>query len=234
MIQKLIEYQKADKELKDIETILSGSEERKKAVSARKYLDGVTDSVNKLDDKASSLSAEYSVAVELQAKLKEQEEEIAKALESAETETEINYLVKKAEELLGKIKNINSGIAKISNEIQTIMKEYATIRKSYKVAKDQYNENGAKYKELKASFDDKKKKIEDELEVLKKDVDPVLMAKYLTKRANKMYPIVFEVSGKVCGACNMELSMAELSKLKAGEIIECDQCGRMLYQAQSK
>ena len=58
------------------------------------------------------------------------------------------------------------------------------------------------------------------------------MERYLKKRANKIFPVVYAVSNKVCGACNMELSMSELNKLKNGEVIECDQCGRILYQAE--
>ena len=72
--------------------------------------------------------------------------------------------------------------------------------------------------------------IKSELEKLKAKVDPALMAKYLEKREKKMFPIVYAVRGEFCGACNMQLNMADLSKLKNGEIIECDQCGRLIYK----
>ncbi len=234
MIQKLLKYQEVDKELKEIETALMNSEERKKAVNAKKYLEGVNDSVNKLDDKASSLSAEYLNAVELQTKLNEQEKEIASALENAKSESEVSYLVKKAEELLGKIKSVAQTVNNLSNEIQAVLKEYSGIKAKTNAAKVQYKENGEKYNQLKASVADKKQAVEKELEQLKQQVEPALMEKYLQKRANKVYPVVYEVNGTVCGACNMELSMAEIGKLKNGEIIECDQCGRILYLPSGK
>ena len=53
----------------------------------------------------------------------------------------------------------------------------------------------------------------------------------MKKRNNKIYPVLYEVRGNVCGACNMELPMSEINKLKNGEIIDCDQCGRLLYQS---
>mgnify|MGYP003490361821 CR=1 FL=1 len=69
---------------------------------------------------------------------------------------------------------------------------------------------------------------------LKKAVDPVLMDKYAKKRDNKMYPIVYSVeehgSNIVCGYCKMEISLSEASKLKAGEVIECATCGRLIYR----
>lgn len=234
MIEQLLKYQAVDKELKDIENSLMNSEERKKAVNAKKYLEGVNDSVNKLDDKASSLSAEYLNAIELQTKLNEQEKEIATALDNAKSESEITYLVKKAEELLSRIKSVAQTVTNLSNEIQAVLKEYSGIKAKTSAAKAQYNENGEKYNRLKASVADKKQAVEQQLEELKKQVDPKLMERYLAKRANKVYPVVYEVNGTVCGACNMELSMAEIGKLKNGEIIECDQCGRILYLPSGK
>ena len=45
----------------------------------------------------------------------------------------------------------------------------------------------------------------------------------------KIFPILYEVKGKICEVCNMELSLTELSKLKSGGIIDCEQCGRLLF-----
>ena len=55
------------------------------------------------------------------------------------------------------------------------------------------------------------------------------MDRYLKKRAGKIYPVLYEVKGNVCGACRMELSMSTMNKLKGGAVVDCDQCGRMLY-----
>lgn len=231
MIQDLINYQIADADLKAIENTLSGSEERKKAVSAKKYLDGVEENVNKLDSRAASLAAEYEKTLADLKKLGDQQGEIATALESVSGESEAAYLIKKAEELIAKTKNLSAAAKNLSAEIQNVMKEYVTIKNTTKAAQAQYNENGKKYNDLKASLADKKAAAEAKLEELKKKVEPELMEKYLKKRAGKMYPIVYEVTGDICGACNMQLSMAELSRLKNGEIIE-HECGRIIYKKQ--
>ena len=231
MIKNLLAYQEIDAKLKAIETELAGSEERKKALSAKKYLDGVEESVYKLDVRAQELNTAYQVALAEQEKLKDLEADFAKTLESVEDETEAEYLLKKASELLGKIKNLNAETTKIANEIQSVLAEYAKIRATTKSAQAQYSEYGKKYNELKASKQEEKSQIEAQLLELKKSVDPTLMEKYLKKRSDKIYPILFEVKGEVCGACNMQLPMSELSKLKNGEIIECDQCRRLLFKS---
>lgn len=230
MIQALLNYQAADAELKKIEKKLADSEERKKAVTAKKYLEGVEDNVNKLDDRAAELIAAYEKATDEQVKLKEQEAVLKESLDSVADQKEAAYLIKKVDELLAKIKALGAKASKILEEIQAIIKDYNTIKNTTKAAQAQYKENAAKYNELKASVKDEKESIEKKLAALEKQVDAQLMARYLKKRADKMYPIVYATKTNVCGACNMELAMSEMNKLKNGEVIECSLCGRLLYQ----
>ncbi len=233
MIEKLLAYQAADANLKEIEKMLAGSEEKKKAMNAKKYLEGVEENVNKLDLKAAELISLYENLTKEQIKFKEQQAEITEALKTVEDEKEAGYLIKKVEELISKIKSLGAKASKVSEEIQAVLKEYSSIKKTTQVAQTQYKENAAKYNELKDSVKDKKSSVEAQLEALKKDVDPMLMERYLKKRANKIYPVLYEVKGGICGACRMELSMLDMNKLKNGQVIDCDQCGRMLYMAKS-
>ena len=230
MIQELLKYQEIDAKLKKIENELADSPERKKAITAKKYLDGVEENVNKLDDKAGNLSAEYQAKLEELNKFKELEQELVSALNEIDDQAQAGYLIKKAEELIAKIKSVNAEINNLSNAVSAVMKEYVNIKNTTKAAQLQYNENGKKYNEFKASKQAEKTEIEQQLATLKAKVDPKLMEMYLQKRANKIYPVVYEVSNSVCGACSMSLSLSELNKLKNGEVIECDQCGRILYQ----
>ncbi|MCQ2386874.1 MAG: C4-type zinc ribbon domain-containing protein [Clostridia bacterium] len=230
MIEELLTYQEADAKLRKIEMELAGSEERKKAVAAKKYLEGVEENINALDSRSESLNNEYQKLLKEQEKLREQEQEFIKAAENANDENEANYILKKIDELLVVLKNVSANINTLAENIQAVIKEYAQIKVATKNAQASYAENGKKYNELKASMQGEREAVEKELEALKKKVDPDLMERYLKKRANKIYPIVYAVNEKVCGACNMELSMNELNRLKNGEIIDCDQCGRLLYQ----
>lgn len=232
MIEALLKYQEADKKLRKIELELAGSEERKKAVSARKYLDGVEETIAKLEARAAELDSAFNAATSELAKMREQEEEFSSAFDNISDEGSAGYLVKKTDEILAKIKQLSQEVNRISGEIQAVLKDYAVLKNNTKTAQAQYAEYGKKYNELKASKKEETESIEKELALLKKDVDPALMERYLKKRAEKIFPIVYEIKGNVCGACNMELSMAELSKLKNGEILECEQCRRLLYKSQ--
>ncbi len=230
MIEKLLEYQKADARAKELEKTLTESEDRKKYAGAKKYLDGVVDNVNRLDLRAAELISAYEQATNAQLELKKQEEELSLALDESNDENAVAYLLKKADELIGKIKALGKRASGIESEIKSVFEEYSLIVKKTKVAQEQYKVYGEKYNELKKSLKNDKESIDKTLEELKSKVDNELMERYLKKRAGKMYPIVYEIRGNSCGACNMELSGGELDKLKKGAIIDCGNCGRMLYK----
>ena len=229
MIEQLLKYQDVDAGLRKIEMELAGSEARKKAVSAKKYLESVDEMVSKLDVKAAELAHIYEKMQDESKVLSEQREEFIGALEHAEDENALNYLAKKVDELYAKVKNLSQELNRITEAMQAVYKEYAGIRGNIKTAQAQYAENGKIYNELKASKQDERSRIEGELKELEKSVDAKLMERYKAKRASKIFPIIYEVRDNVCGACNMELPKSVLSGLKNGDVIECDQCGRLLY-----
>ncbi len=230
MIKDLLNYQQADAKLRKIEVELSSSTARKKAASARVYIEGVNENVNKLDDKAGHLAQESQNIADQCKNLSEQLSELEKAIAGADDVNQINFYIKKAEDLIAQIKSLSASLNKNGDESQKVVKEYSTIKAQTKNAQAQYAESKEEYDKLKASFKQEMDDINKELESLKKSVDATLMEKYQKKRANKIFPIVYPVTSGVCGYCRMELSMLELNKLKNGEIIECDQCGRILYQ----
>mgnify|MGYP000078164138 FL=1 len=94
-----------------------------------------------------------------------------------------------------------------------------------------YAEANEKYKAVKASRDDERKALEKELAGIAKDIPEEAMNKYLAKRKEKVFPVVFPLTDGRCPCCGMEVPLAAMSKLKEG-VIECESCRRILYQPQ--
>ena len=122
MIKDLLNYQQTDAKLRKIEVELAGTPARKKMSSAKAFLVGVEENVNKLDDKASLLTADYEKIEQSRVKLEEQLEELKKAMSEAQDENEITYLAKKADELLATIKNLAVKLNKINEDFQEVIK----------------------------------------------------------------------------------------------------------------
>ena len=52
---------------------------------------------------------------------------------------------------------------------------------------------------------------------------------YLQKREGKLFPVFVELTATKCGGCRMEISVSKQAKLKADGMIECENCGRIIY-----
>ena len=62
-----------------------------------------------------------------------------------------------------------------------------------------------------------------------KGVDPVLLKKYIALKEGKKVPTA-KLVGSTCTGCNMMLPSAIVSRVASGtEIVECENCARMLY-----
>ena len=123
MIEQLLNYQPADAKLRKIETELSGSEARKKAMAAKKYLEGVEANVDNLDARAAKLLDVYQKAVAERDRLIEFEAEFESAMKDAANEAELSYLVKKADPVSLDIQALSAKLNKLAEEDQQVMKK---------------------------------------------------------------------------------------------------------------
>lgn len=230
MIKALLNYQENDKKLFEIEMKLSTSEERKKAVSARKYLESVDENLTKLDLRAGELDFVLKTVIKEKEKLKEELQDVKTVSSGIESREEAEFIVKKIEKIVTAIKKVSDEIDRIEKEILSIATEHSKIAATTKQAKEQYLTYKAKYDDLKKSVEDEIGEIKACLDQIAKGVEVGLLNLYKEKRKSlNKCPVIFKVNGKVCGACNMELPGNTLGKIKAGEVIVCETCGRLLY-----
>jgi len=230
MIDKILAYQKLDEKLYDIEVKLSSSEERKKAINAKKYIDSVDENIDKLDTKAQDLCVLSENLEKNRQLLLEQENELKSALETCQDKAGADFIIKKIEELSARLKSLRQEAERIEEETKNIIQDYAKIKNTLVKAKKQYEDNAKLYNEQKDAVKEERGAIKEKLDALANDIDSSLINKYQEKRAKKIFPIIYEVENNVCGFCKMELPSNIISKLKGGEIMECDQCGRLIYK----
>ena len=231
MISKLLNYQQTDLKLKELESELGGSEERKRAVSAKKVIEGAGDTLAKIEARAEELTVLYENLVNLNKEIQEKIKDFEPAINGASDEGEIAYLIKKADELSSKIAKLEKEINALSDDMKGVIQNYLTLKKNNEKARAEYEEYGAKYKELKAKKEPEIKKIKEELALLEKEIDADLIAKYKAKREEKIFPVLVKLEGdNRCSKCKMELSLASVSKLNTQTFIECEYCRRLIYK----
>ena len=92
------------------------------------------------------------------------------------------------------------------------------------------------FDQLKVDYDNESRVKKEELDQqrarvksLESTVDPDLLSEYLTIKKHITPPVARLAYGQ-CSGCNTSLPSATLSKIKNGNLVECETCGRMIIQ----
>ena len=230
MIQELLQYQETDGKLKAIEQELSTSEERKKYMTARKFLEKAPEKLDALDAKANELKHIFDQLVAKYKEIEDTIQEYANVDEMVEQGADLSFYKKNDSQIMESVKALRAEIAKLESRIEAAKTEYATAKKQTIAMQKQYKEYKVKYAELKDSRAAEMKSIEGELSKIAKKIPAELLEKYTLKRKEKLFPVVCEVQGNRCPQCGIELSVSEISKLADGSFVECDSCRRVLFK----
>ena len=142
--------------------------------------------------------------------------------EFEECRKELEKLKNTARKLEQSILQIAKKADEIASVIDTNTAEGRKKNKQYKLAQEQAeSEKSAKA----ADFEALDKKRED----AGKNVDSKLRTQYDRIAEVHMDPIASVANGR-CSGCNMTLPSSMLGKVSAGEVILCENCGRMIIE----
>ena len=227
-MQEIIRYQELDSELRKLEAELASSKNRKGAAEMQMYLKDGQNRLMKLEEISASLMAQYQKAISLYNDFIEKLEKFAKNIENA-NEDQKESLMSMLNNFNSTAENLENNISVFANKINSVSKEVEAIMNNAKKAKHNLEVYKINYSKEKENLDPQISKIKNELELQKKKVDSALLNVYSTKAEGKIFPIfVPETKGK-CGGCRMEISAGKLSLLKSKGVVECENCGRLIY-----
>lgn len=226
-MNEILKYQELDLEIVRLEGEIGENSDRKSALKMQQYLKDCQAKLIELNQKAKEIDDTYKKYKEIYNQMAQNLELINKNLDCKD-EKKIAGLIEANDAITNNLVKLESKISTIIKECTAIQTEYASIMKNARSAKS----NMQKYKE---NFESAKQKIEveiatkkKELESIGKKVDKALLAKYNQKRSEKSNVFVPEIKGR-CGGCRMEIPVSKLSLLKSAGMIDCENCGRVIY-----
>ena len=234
-IQTILDYQSLDFEKVKINRQLAKSDEYVRYTRANETTKKSVDNVAKMSTRAAQLFAKAEeIAAQFEAASKEYDE-IAGAAEGLEEDLKrAEFYDKSLESLSGKLEQLEKEASAVATELSALSKdgeaEIASANKNAALAKS----CKGKVDELKAQFATKLDEISAKQRELEEKADPQLLSIYRNARKQvKSFPVIVALRDeKLCG-CGIELSGAELGKLKDGEpFVTCPTCGRLVYKPQ--
>ncbi len=229
MIQAILHYQEIDKKLYKLERDLAGSDERKEYVKVKKFLETAPEKLEALEAKAVSLKGEAGELSRRYQQMEETLKDFEHLDELVEGGADISFYKKKAQSIIEQLKKLKGDMNVLSESIKAVDGEYQKLKKQILAIEKQAPEISKKYKAAKAAVDAQREEIEKELSVIVKDIPENVLTIYKTKRKEKIFPVVGELTGNRCPYCSMEPPLAARNKLTGGAFIECDNCHRIIF-----
>ena len=228
-LKAMLHYQEIDAKLYKLERELAGCEERKEYVKVKKFLETAPEKLDSLEVKATALKAEAAEIANKYAQMEETLKDFENLDELVQGGADIAFYKKKAQSIVEQLKKMKADLNTLTTNIKATDAEYQKLKKQVIAAQKQYADVSEKYKAVKASREAERKEIETELATATKGISEELMEIYQTKRKERIFPVVGELTGNRCPYCSMEPPLAARNKLTGGGYIECDNCHRIIF-----
>lgn len=232
----LYEYQQADAELEAYEQKLKSTATRKQLVKLQEYLKKQQAVLKDMENKAlveqnelSEINVQYDRMMEF---LNKKHNDISE-YESLDINV-LDYNVVK--DLVREYESTYDNIVKQKKKALTVQKSAENTAEKLKEILAQVSKAQKDFNTLKEKHEEELHNGADELERLRKaadaaasKVDPALLQRYKRIKQNRPLPVSLLKDGR-CMGCNMELPSRDLANIKKTDtIIECENCGRILY-----
>ena len=228
-LQAILNYQEVDTKLYKIERDIAGCDERKEYVKVKKFLETAPEKLDSLDVKATSLKTQAEDLVKAYEAAEETLKDFENLDELVNGGADIAFYKKKAQSIVEKLKKLKADMNALSATIRETDAEYQKLKKQVISAQKQYADVSEKYKAVKSAKDAERKEIEAELSKIAKEVPAQMLEVYQTKRKERVFPVVGQLTSNRCPYCSMEPPIAARNQLTGGGVIECDNCHRIIF-----
>lgn len=228
-INKILEYQTLDSELFKLEKSLRDNEDKKTASQMQYNAKVAQERSYKLDEKAKELQKEYLNAKnQYDIQKKKMDEIFTKNLDKISKE-ELEKLAKLQEKLMQNLSILERSFAKLAENMNSLLSDFNKTKNAFQMAKQQFALSKQNYDKAQNDALPKKQELIKKLNSLERGIDHKIIEAYKKRRAENIFPVVVSLAGNCCGGCRMELSVANLSKLKEDGILTCEHCHRIIY-----
>ena len=230
-LDQLWQFMQVDMEADRFENKMRQSENRQKLLKQRTFLMDQQTNMKKLE-------SEIAVMQDRLEAIRDEADRLDKLLAAAAAEIEANppATAEDADKRAESVQKLVDSLSRYEQELQKLRKDSETKDRQQKEIRVRAAKTKIEYDQLKQVYDTEFKKDSAQLQKLRADiekevakVEPKLLERYHSIKQHCTPPMARLIDGQ-CSGCFMSLPSATLLELKEGNrIVECDNCGRILY-----
>ena len=225
----LWDYQQADMAASKVENAIKRSPTRQKLVKYRDYLLEQQNVMKHIEGEVAAMADRLEALKDAVSMTDDQLRSLQNKLES-DPPTDSEGL----QQFLADVRRFQNNLTAYEQEIKRIRKDAGDRERLQHDVRVRAAKAKGEFDKLKVTYDEEYKKSNQELEGLRKaaeekaqPIEPELMERYRTIKRHCVPPLA-QLYGDQCGGCNMSLPSAVSRKIKAGELVVCETCGRLL------
>ncbi|MBR1586309.1 MAG: hypothetical protein IJ662_12260 [Clostridia bacterium] len=225
----LWEYQKADVEVDKMEASIKRSPTRQKLVKYRDYVMEQQTAIKRIEGEVANMADRLEA---LKDAIRMTDEQLRSLQTKMDNDPPAN--AEALQQFLSDAKRFQNNLNAYEQEVRRIRKDASDRERQQHDVRVRAAKAKAEFDKLKVIYDEEKKNKDQDLEALRaaatekaKAIEPDFMERYQTIKRHSVPPLA-QLYGDQCGGCNMSLPSAVSRRVKAGELVECETCGRLL------
>lgn len=228
-LEALWSFQQTDLEVDRFEAQLKSSKRRQMLLKLRAFLKEQQDAMSKLEGELEQLEGRVEqLKAQNQLRNNELGEMLAKADALGDDAQAVRALLTDARHLAELFSRSEHDLERMKNQTQALDKQRRDIHSRFTKAKSEYDRVKAEYDEELAQSSGELETLRAARESKKADIPAALMDEYLSVKKRKIPPMAL-LANEQCMGCNMGLPVAMLETRRSDRILECENCGRILF-----
>lgn len=230
-LQKLLKYQEIDKKIYDCEIKLKQSKPAQEYAKAMSLYKAKTDEMVKSVRDADDIAITVERYKQTYKKILERMSDLNDVFESFEELKEIDKYEKEIAQSQKDLLNIERDLTRLSKKMDECIDTSKNALEYLKRLEELIKIKRGEMQQIKTEIEVSAKKFMVELKKLQAEIPENVVGKYTEIRKNKKMPVLVPCSDdfKSCLGCGMDISSDLTFKLQGKQIVECPNCGRLIY-----
>lgn len=225
----LWDYQTADTEADMLALSIKQSPKRQKLLKLRDYIKDQQDGLRSIENEVSAMSDRMDALKDAISLADDQLKQLQKRIqEDAPTSSQ------GISEYIAEVGRLTATLNDYDQEIRHVRKSATDRDRRQRDAKLRAIKSKEEFDTLRVEYDLEYKEKSQLLEQLRKKaeekkagIEPEYLARYSAIKQHCSPPMAKLMDGQ-CGGCNMSFPSSVLHKIKAGQQVECETCGRLI------
>ena len=225
----LWEFQKADVEVDKLEASIRRSPVRQQLVKYKELYAEQQNAMKHIESEVATMQDRLEALKDAIRMTNEQVHALHAKMENEEPKS-----AAEVQQFMNDARRFQNNLTAYEQEVKRIRKDAADRERQQHDVRVRAAKAKGEFDKLKLVYDEEKRSKDGELEALKaaaaekaKPVEREFMERYREIKRHSVPPLA-ALNGDQCQGCNMSLPSSISRKVKAGELVACETCGRLL------